>query len=114
MTEEPSGGRLRCIHCYPVSSMRVLKPSDMVDVCDFCKREGFLVTCDVCEREFCLTCEGTVGQSWGFTRLCRECASREDVQEICRKYADQLTPIYQKRKAALKRLGERIRQEANA
>ena len=87
---------------------RIEKPAQTVDVCDFCKREGqFLQSCDVCGREFCLIDEGTVTACWGFTQLCRECAGREDVQKICRKYADQLTPIYRKRKAALKRLEPR-------
>ena len=84
--------------------MKIERPAETVEACDFCQRGGFLETCDVCEREFCLTCQGIVGQSWGFTCVCRECAAREDVIEVCKSYAEQLTPIFRRRKQALKRI----------
>lgn len=75
-----------------------------VEVCDLCHQKGFLQSCDVCGREFCLTHEGHVGQTWGFTQICCECAEREDVVAVCRKFAEKLTPIFTARDKVLKRL----------
>jgi hypothetical protein len=87
--------------------VRITKPDETVDVCDFCQRPAYLQTCDVCGRQFCLSDEGRVAGSWGFTRLCRECDDRADVRRVCQRYAEQLTPVYRRRNAALKRLGKR-------
>ena len=86
--------------------MRITKPAEIVEVCDFCQRSDLLATCHVCGREFCLSCRGHVIASWGFIVLCRECAEREDVFQVCNCYAEQLTPIFRERIAALKRLGQ--------
>ena len=79
---------------------------DFIERCDVC---GDLYDSEAEGGRFCLLDEGTVSQSWGFTRLCLACAVRPEVIAICGKYADQLTPIFRKRTAALKRLGKRIR-----
>lgn len=89
--------------------MKINKPAVELEVCDFCHGDsvhgtGFLQTCAACGREYCLSCEGHVGKSWGFTELCRQCADRMDVAEICAKYAAKLTPIFRARNRALKRL----------
>ena len=87
--------------------MKKTMPKKTVEVCDFCQREGCLETCHVCGREYCLTCNGIVTASWGFLTLCRKCAGRDDVQAICDRYAEQLTPVFKRRTAALKRLGRK-------
>jgi hypothetical protein len=74
------------------------------DVCDFCKRAGCLQECHVCGREFCLSHQGIIPATWGFTTICIECADRDDVQMICQNYAEELTPIYISRDEALKQL----------
>ena len=88
--------------------MKTTIPERTVEVCDRCRREGYLQTCEVCGAKFCLTCQGIVGQCWGFTELCRECAHRDDVKELCHFYAKQLTPIFKRRHEALVRLGKRL------
>lgn len=88
--------------------MKVTVPEKTVEVCDCCNREGFLQTCEVCQIAYCLTCEGLVIGSGGFTRLCRKCSERDEVKALCERYAEQLRPIYRKRSAALKRLGQRL------
>jgi hypothetical protein len=87
--------------------MKVTKPAETVEVCDFCQHTGYLQTCDVCGLEFCLSDEGTVFGSYGVTSVCRECSIRTDVMRVCHNYAKQLTPIFLRRNAALKRLGKR-------
>ena len=50
-------------------------PASEVHVCDFCGLEGYLRECWICGREFCLSDQGTVPQSYGFTTLCRDCGA---------------------------------------
>ena len=85
--------------------MKVNKPAQEVHVCDFCRRDGYVVVCWVCGRDYCLTCDGTVCGSYGFAALCRECACRDDVQAVCDEYANKLKPVFAARDAALKALG---------
>ncbi len=82
-------------------------PECEVDVCDFCERAGFLEGCHVCGRQFCLSHQGMIPATWGFTTICTECADRDDVRSICENYAEQLTPIYIARDEVLKQLPER-------
>lgn len=79
-------------------------PEHELNVCDLCERSGFLSECHVCGREFCLSHQGMVPATWGFTTICTECADRNDVQIICRSYAEQLALIYKARDKALKEL----------
>ncbi|MHC4592711.1 MAG: hypothetical protein ACYS8L_08470 [Planctomycetota bacterium] len=84
--------------------MKIKQPAKEVEVCDFCHREDYLQRCSVCRRQFCLADEGTVPGSYGFTTLCRTCAAREDVQRVCKQHASEMTPIFERREAALRRL----------
>ena len=85
--------------------MKITKPQIEIEVCDLCGREaGYLLECTTCGKQYCLTCEGIVPKSWGYTNLCRKCSGRNDVKAVCQKYAEQLTPIFGNRNAALKRL----------
>lgn len=84
--------------------MKITMPEKVVDVCDFCSKEGFLEKCVVCKRQFCLVDGGDVAASWGFTELCRECAKRDDVGNVCKQYASKLTLVFKKRNAALGQL----------
>ncbi len=84
--------------------MKIDKPAESVEVCDFCHRESFLEVCDVCGKSFCYICTGIVIQSWGFTNLCRECCRRDDVKEVCAIYSRLLTPIFKRRNVALRKL----------
>lgn len=92
--------------------MEITIPEKTQHVCDSCHRDGFLETCHVCGQEFCLTCQGTVAASWGFTTLCRVCSGRDDVEKICERFAKKMTPLFKSRDAALKRLGRRAAAEA--
>lgn len=92
--------------------MKITEPAREVDVCDLCRSHSYLQDCDVCGKQFCLSCEGTVPQSWGFTQICRGCAERDDVKAICERYAEQLTPIYARRRSALKRLRTKAARKA--
>ncbi len=91
--------------------MKKTIPKKTVNVCDFCQHEGFLETCHVCGRQFCLSHQGIVGQSWGYTTLCHKCSERDDVQDVCCRYAKQLTPLFAERDDRLKRLPKRERKE---
>lgn len=84
--------------------MKTTIPEKTVDVCDFCHREGYLETCDVCGRQFCLIDNGIVAGSYGSMDICKECARRDDVHKVCERYAKQLKPIYKRRMTALRRL----------
>ena len=88
--------------------MRKTIPEKTVEVCDLCGRDACLRTCQVCGRQLCLVCEGTVAGSWGFLDICRDCSDLDDVRALCAKYADKLTPIFQQRQEALRRLGKTI------
>jgi len=83
-----------------------------IEVCDFCERPGFLQTCPVCNRQFCLTCRGIVGQCWVDLVICRGCEKREDVQRVSDKYAAEITPIIKRRLRALKRLPDKAARAA--
>lgn len=89
--------------------MEITIPSKTVEVCDFCHSEGYLRACDVCERKYCLIHEGTVPGSGGHTHVCRDCAEREDVREVCDTYAKKLGPIFKRRDEALKKLEDATR-----
>jgi len=84
--------------------MKVKRPAAEVEVCDRCKREGFLQTCLVCGGRYCLTCDGLVMGCMISADLCRECSKREDVLKIMGRYATQIRPVVKRRDAALKRL----------
>lgn len=84
--------------------MKTNLPARELEVCDFCHREGYLQDCWVCGKQFCLSDEGTVVGSFGFTKVCRVCSSRDDVQLVCGKFAKLIGPILRKRDAALKNL----------
>ncbi len=88
--------------------MKITRPAQTVEVCDICRVSSrFLQTCDVCGNQFCLSCEGTVAASWGFTRICRDCAKADVVRAVCAKFAKRLTPIYRAREKALRKLQPR-------
>lgn len=88
--------------------MKVKKPATEVEVCDTCQNEGFLQTCLVCGGRYCLTCDGVVMGCWVKADLCRECAKRKDVKKIMENYAAKITPVVQRRTAALKSLRARL------
>ena len=84
--------------------MKTTVPAKEIEVCDFCHRDGYLQNCWVCGRQFCLSDEGTVAGSFGFTKVCRACSLRDDVGLVCDKFAKLIAPILRKRDAALQRL----------
>ena len=84
--------------------MKIKKPAEEVEVCDFDQRGGYLTTCIVCGRRYCLTCGGMIAGCWVQPDICRECDDREDVRRVVAQYSAQITPIIKKERAALKRL----------
>jgi hypothetical protein len=91
-------------------------PAKEVEVCDnpLCGSTGFLQTCIVCGDKYCLGCQGHVAASWHGPDLCRPCAHRDDVIALVQRYAKQMTPIFRKRDAALKRMKRKVLAERNA
>lgn len=87
--------------------MKITKPREVVEVCDICRRGGFLQTCVVCGQRYCLTCHHAMSGSWVSPDICEECAKRDDVIAMVARYAKQITPIIKKRTAALVRLGKK-------
>ncbi len=84
--------------------MRITKPERVVEVCDICHGEGFLKTCPVCGKQFCLVCEGIMAGCWVGPDVCQRCSRRSDVREAVELYAKRITPIIRERTAALKAL----------
>lgn len=84
--------------------MKTTIPEKVIEVCDTCRREGFLQRCVVCGGVYCLTCDGIVPGSFGFVEVCRRCAERDDVREICAKYSLRLAPVFRARQKALAKL----------
>jgi hypothetical protein len=84
--------------------MKITKPAEEIEVCDHCQRGGYLQTCIVCERQYCLLCHTTIIGCWVDTQICKGCSVRDDVKRVVARYAKQITPIIKKRTAALKRL----------
>lgn len=93
---------------------KITVPEKEVEVCDRCENDGFLQTCIVCGDRYCLGCQGHVGGSWHGPDLCRQCAHRDDVIDLVQQYARQMTPIFQKRDAALKRMRRKVLRERKA
>lgn len=83
--------------------MAKVKINKTVEVCDFCGRDGYLQTCIRCGRRYCLTDHAIVAGCWVKPDVCRDCGGDEVVKEICRKYADLITPILKKRDSALRK-----------
>ena len=84
--------------------MKCKVPAREIKVCDFCRLEGFLEACCVCGKEYCLTCHGIVAGSYGFHKLCRECACLTAVQQVCDRYAKKMALLFAARDKALARL----------
>lgn len=84
-------------------------PAQTLEVCDFCHSDGYLQECWVCSRQFCLVHQGTVAGSYGFTRLCPECSSRDDVKAICDKWAKKLQRLFGQRDGELQALPDHRR-----
>lgn len=86
--------------------MKVTRPEETVQVCDFCERDGYLERCLVCGKEYCLTCRGIITGCWVQPRVCRECCRREDVSRLVAEYAGKITPIIEARHEALSAMEE--------
>ena len=85
--------------------MKKTIPRRTAEVCDLCQNEHtYLQRCPVCNREFCLACQGLVGGCWVSLAVCRECSKRDDVKRVSDRYAAEITPIIKRRLRALKRL----------
>ena len=68
-----------------------------VEVCDRCRREGYLQECLACGAMFCLTCNTTILGCWVRPKVCRNCGTHPKVKEICDRHAALITPILEKR-----------------
>lgn len=84
--------------------MKIEQPSKTVEVCDICRRGGFLQTCLVCGGRYCLTCDAIIAGCWVKPAVCRTCSKSQKVEDIVLKYAGRITPVIKLRDAALKRL----------
>ena len=85
--------------------MKITQPAKSVDVCDRCENEGYLQACVVCGAQFCLRCQTTMAGCWVQPKVCMACAKRGDVRAIVAAAADEMTPIINKRREDLARLG---------
>jgi non-ribosomal peptide synthetase component E (peptide arylation enzyme) len=86
--------------------MKITRPEEEVEVCDFCQRTGYLQTCCVCKRQYCLCCQSCIGGCWIGPKVCKACSKREDVLAVVEGHAKQITPIIRARTAALEQLPE--------
>ena len=84
--------------------MKVTLPAEDIEVCDRCRRDGYLQQCPVCGGQFCLTCHGIIAGCWVDPDVCRGCARRPDVQAVVERHAAAITPIIKRRTADLKAL----------
>lgn len=88
--------------------MKVKKPAEEVEVCDYCQRGGYLQTCIVCGASYCLTCDATVCGSGISPDVCQPCARRPDVLRVCDKWGADILAVARKRDGALKRLRKKV------
>jgi non-ribosomal peptide synthetase component E (peptide arylation enzyme) len=84
--------------------MIVTTEPKQIEVCDICKQDVFLLTCDVCGHRFCFSCEGIITGCWVSPRICVDCGQRKDVRAICKTHSDEITPIIERRRMALRSL----------
>jgi hypothetical protein len=84
--------------------MKLKKPAEEIEVCDYCSRSGYLQTCIVCGGQYCLLCEGMISGCWISPRICKVCSTRKDVNLIVEKYAQKISPIIDVRTTELSRL----------
>lgn len=82
--------------------MKITKPAEMVEVCDRCQCAGYLETCIVCGKQYCLSCRGMIAGCWVSPDICRSCAEREDVITVVKTSATMITPIIQNRDKKLR------------
>jgi hypothetical protein len=76
------------------------KINKTVEVCDFCEKEGWLQTCVVCRRKYCILHKAVIIGDVFSQQICKGCENREDIKKIIKKYF----PFY--RKYELKQLEE--------
>ena len=87
--------------------MRVKVPAMETVVCDYCHRSGYLETCPVCKKEFCISCKGMMFGCFVNPDVCDTCSKREDVKAVIAQAAKNIAPIIQKRSQDLNELAER-------
>ena len=88
--------------------MIITRPATTDEVCDFCQNGGYLQTCLVCGKRYCLTHQSLISGCWVQLNVCRDCSKREDVCRIVHDYAAKITPIIKHRSAALERLQAKV------
>jgi hypothetical protein len=85
-----------------------IKINKEVEVCDFCQREGFLTTCVVCRKKYCIMCNG-IGYNPYDQNICKCCIKREDVEKVIVDGRKKYERSYFAQKAALQKLPKKIR-----
>lgn len=78
-----------------------IRRNDVIEVCDFCQRFGYLRRCIICKRQFCLICNGVGGNVYN-QNICKECIKQEDVEEILNKGLKTWRMVQTKQKNLLK------------
>lgn len=91
--------------------MKIKKPAEMVEVCDFCEREkSYLTQCIVCKKEYCLLCRICIAGCIHSPDVCEECAKDERVRDIIvDKYAPRLQIIIKQRDEELRGIKKSVK-----
>jgi len=87
--------------------MKKTIPQKEVEVCDYCGRDGYLVTCIFCNGRFCLShgkaiIAGCVHQ----VPVCQKCGENETVLEIVYRHAPLIDNAIQKRDAEIRKASQ--------
>ena len=76
----------------------------VIEVCDFCQRDGYLERCLLCRKQMCLICVGLIAGCMVSLTACKKCSHRADVVALVKQYADKIVPLIKRRDAAVRNL----------
>ncbi len=61
-----------------------MKVKKLIELCDICQRNGYLIKCLVCGREVCLMCKADLGNPYN-AGVCKKCEEHPKVNKILQK-----------------------------
>lgn len=89
--------------------MKITIPSKETEVCDRCRREGYLQSCIVCGDKFCLTCEGIICGCVHETDVCKKCENEPAVLAVVKKYVPRFMRVVKARDAEFETAGRLVK-----
>lgn len=84
--------------------MKITKKSEVIEVCDICQTHGYLKSCIVCHRQYCLIHESILIGCFVQPAVCCECGKRDDVEEVIEQFKPTFRNLVENRNKALSKL----------